>query len=303
MSTEAKVGTFVVAAVLLLSCTVYFVRTTQSVRGQVAFRTYFQDAGGMDADASVLFGGIKVGRITEVHPWAEDPTRIEVVFEVKAATPMNRESIARVGTITLMGSPMLLITTGNREAPRLNAGDTVRSEEVLNLNDMTRRVDAVAVSANALLLDLRRDIPPVTRQLHELLANATAITGSATQRQIREVLAGASTVLKEVDTLVTSARPLLTNVDQTVTNVSRSVDAVRDPLVADLSALQEALEDARTLIDGLRGVVDTNADDIAQTLRDLRTTSENLRILSEQVKQRPWNLIRTTQAQDRKVPR
>lgn len=302
MTPEAKVGIFVVTAVLLLSCTVYFVRTTQTVRGQVAFRTYFQDAGGLDADASVMFGGIKVGRITTVRPWADDPTKIEVVFEVKAATPMNRESVARVGTVTLMGSPVLQVTTGRRDAARLEAGDTVPSEEVVSMREIAHRVDAVAASANALLLDLRQELPALTARLHELLANVNAITGSENQRQLRAVLAGAASVMKNVDTLVASAGPLVANVDQTVTNVNRTVDAVRDPLVADLTALRGAVQDVRALIGSMQGVVHTNEDAVAQTMRALRITSENLAVLSEQLKQRPWNLIRTTQPRDRKVP-
>jgi len=129
MNTEAKVGVFVMASVVLIAVTIYFVRAAQTVRGQVEFRTYFQDAGGLEPDAGVLFGGIRVGRITTVHPWSKDATRIEVVFELKPETPVNQKSVARVGTVTLMGSPALLITAGSNDAPRLKAGDVVSSEE------------------------------------------------------------------------------------------------------------------------------------------------------------------------------
>jgi len=52
----------------------------------------------------------------------------------------------------------------------------------------------------------------------------------------------------------------------------------------------------------VRGMVGDNEDDIHQTVRSLRTASENVRLLSETLKERPWNLIRTTQPSDRKVP-
>ena len=45
-----------------------------TVRGQVRFKTYLRDAGGLDADTSVLFGGIKVGQVTRVGPDTDDPT-------------------------------------------------------------------------------------------------------------------------------------------------------------------------------------------------------------------------------------
>jgi len=57
------------------------------------------------------------------------------------------------------------------------------------------------------------------------------------------------------------------------------------------------------LVDSVRGAVGDNEDGIRQTVRSLQTASENVRLLSETLKERPWNLIRTTQPPDRKVPR
>src|SRR5215467_12163066 len=82
MNTEAKVGAFVIVSLLTLGVATYFVRTTQSVRAQVPYKTYLRYAGGLAPGAAVLFGGIKVGQVTAVRPWSEDPTRIEIRFAV-----------------------------------------------------------------------------------------------------------------------------------------------------------------------------------------------------------------------------
>jgi phospholipid/cholesterol/gamma-HCH transport system substrate-binding protein len=303
VNTEAKVGVFVVAAAALLATTLYFVSTTQTVRGQVPFKTYFYDAGGLAPDASVLFGGIKVGQIKAVHPAAEDATRIEVAFQVTASTPMNRESIARVGTVTLMGTPSLQITTGSGQALRLAPGDTVRSEEAVGLNKITRQVGTLAESANALLVDLREEIPAITGRLQAVLTNVEQITGADNRQQIQAVLARTSALMNHADDLVVAARPLVPNIDRTVSNVNGTVDALREPLLDDMAGLRQTLDEARTLIAGLQDVVNTNKEDIADTMRALRATTENLRSFSEQLKQRPWSLVRTAQPGDRKVPR
>jgi ABC-type transporter Mla subunit MlaD len=85
MSTEAKVGTFVIVSLLVLGMSTYWVTHTQNVKGQVVFKTYFRYAGGIAPGASVLFGGVKVGQVDAVQPSAEDPTRIEVTLMSKAA--------------------------------------------------------------------------------------------------------------------------------------------------------------------------------------------------------------------------
>jgi ABC-type transporter Mla subunit MlaD len=92
------------------------------------------------------------------------------------------------------------------------------------------------------------------------------------------------------------------NIDRTVTNVNGMVDEIRPPLTKSISELDSAVQEARALLGGVRQVVGTNEGELAETVRNLRATSENLRDLSETIKQRPWNLIRTTQPPDRKVP-
>ena len=123
MTTEAKVGVFVIASVLVFGSTTYFVHNTQTGRAQVAYKTRLRYAGGITSGAAVLFGGIKVGQVTAVGPWSEDPTRIEILFAVKSGTPLNQKSTATVGTVTVMTAPALMITTGSNEAGRLSAGD------------------------------------------------------------------------------------------------------------------------------------------------------------------------------------
>jgi ABC-type transporter Mla subunit MlaD len=165
MSTEAKVGAFVIASILALGMSVYSVTQTQNVKGQVVFKTYFRYAGGLAPGASVLFGGIKVGQVDDVRSSPEDPTRIQVTFNVKPRTPLNENSKARSGTVTVMGTPALLITTGTNDARRLNAGEEVQSEEPVSLDEVAKRATAAADTATALMADLRRELPAVTGDL------------------------------------------------------------------------------------------------------------------------------------------
>jgi len=320
MSTEAKVGAFVIVSLLVLGATVYFVQTTQNVKGQVELKTYLRYAGGLAPGAPVLFGGIKVGQVSAVKPSTEDPTRIEIVFDVKHGTPVNQNSTARVGSVSVMSTPVLQITTGSNDARRLKAGDVVPSEEAVSLDDISKDIGKVAESANALMMELRQEIPGLTDQARTALANVNAITGLSNQKRIEGILAELNTMLnrespriaqitdqisqlaKHADSVVVSAKPVMPNIDRTVTNVNNMVDDIRPPLKKSLTELESAVQEARALVAGMRHVVGANEEEMAETVRNLRATSENFRDLSETLKQRPWNLIRTTQPPDRKVP-
>jgi len=268
----------------------------------------------------VLYGGIKVGQVTAVRPWSQDPTRIEISFQVRNGTPLNDKSIARVGTVSIMSSPALAISTGSNDARRLSPGETVRSEEAVSIDEITRRVATVADSANTLMLQLRKDIPVITQEAQTLLANLNQVTGSGNQRNIANILAELNTLLSRespkiaritdqisalatrADSTVASVAPVIANVNRTVTNVNATVEALRDPLARDMAELERTIVQARTLINNMDSLIRTNESDISETVRNLHGTSENLRTLTESVKRQPWSLIRVKQPPDRKVP-
>jgi phospholipid/cholesterol/gamma-HCH transport system substrate-binding protein len=320
MTTEAKVGVFVIASLLILGSATYLVHTTQTVQGQVPYRTHLRYAGGLAPGAAVLFGGIKVGQVTGVRPGPEDPTRIEILFAVKSGTPMNQNSTARVGTISIMSTPALMITTGSNEARRLSAGDVVPSAESLSLEEMEGRVAKLTESADALITELRREIPALTGDARTLIANLNQVSGMQNQKRIERILGNVDTMLerespkiaqltdqisdlaKHADSVVGSVGPVVNHVDQAVANVDNTVNAIREPLTKDLTELEGTLQAAHTLLADVQSVVGSNEADIGETVRNLRSASENVRVLSESIKQRPWSLIRTKQSADRKVP-
>ena len=121
-SIEAKVGAFVVICAVILTATVYYVSYVRFKGARVPYRTYLRNAGGMEPGTEVLFGGITVGKVTSVQPDEVDPTRIEISLDVRQGTPLNAKSVAEVGSVSLMGNPVLMISTGSNAAPRLQPG-------------------------------------------------------------------------------------------------------------------------------------------------------------------------------------
>src|SRR5580658_839491 len=136
MNNQAKVGLFVLIVAIVLIVTVYYVGNEQWGRHLTPYRTYLQYAGGVEPGTEVLFGGIQVGRVTAVRSWSQDPTKIEILLDVKEGTPVNANSVAKLGTVSLMSSPAISITTGTDDARRLKPSEAIRSEETMSLDDM-----------------------------------------------------------------------------------------------------------------------------------------------------------------------
>jgi phospholipid/cholesterol/gamma-HCH transport system substrate-binding protein len=321
MNTEAKVGLFVVLAAALLIGTVYYVGNEQWGRHMIPYRTYLRYAGGAEPGSEVLFGGIAVGRVAAVRAWNEDPTKIEILLELKERTPVNANCIAKLGAISLMSSPAISITTGTNDAPRLKPGDVIASQETISIDDMARKLAGIADTAQGLITQVQGEIKGLSEQANTLIANLNDAAGPANRKQIAEILRNANTMIaqqspkidritdqvlvatQDADAAIKKVAPLLDHVDTSVGNVNSTIDQLREPLRQDLLQMHSTMEQARSLIASLQTTVRGNDDNIRETIENLRVATENLAELSAGVKDRPWSLVRIRQQQDRKIPK
>ena len=307
MTTEAKVGAFVLGCFSVLAFTLIYLINAQLGGHLVPYQTYLRYAGGLEPGASVLFGGINVGKVKAVRPAASDPTKIEIQLDVKDNTPLNEKSVAKLGLVSVMSGAALSITTGRNDAKRLPPGSTIPSQEAASLDEITGKMAVVADNANGLITEVRGDLKGISGDAHTLLANLNTVTGAPNQQKIREVLDNVNVMLAtdrpKIDRLVDRLNALSQHADETVQNVNGTVAEVREPVRKDVVELQNTLLEARHLLADMQVLVKANDYKIDDTIENLRTATENLDDLTESVKQRPWSLIRIKQPDDRKVPK
>ena len=307
MTTEAKVGAFVLGCFAVLAFTVIYLLNAQYSGGTVRYRTYLRYAGGLEPGASVLYGGMNVGKVTAVRPWATDPTRIEILLEVKKDTPLNEKSVAKLGFVSVMNSAALSITTGTIDAKRLPPDSTVTSQEAASLDEIAGKLATVADSANALITQAQGELNDITGNMDHLLSNLDKMTGPQNQQKVQAIL-------NNIDRLVAEERPKIERLtdqlarvsehaDDTIQNVNGTVNVLRDPVRKDLAVLQTTLEEAQGLLQSMQVIVKANNYKIDDTVENLREATDNLNQFTNSLKQRPWSLIRTKQPGDRPVPK
>ena len=307
MTTEAKVGTFVLGCFSILAFTLIYLINMQFSRDTVPYCTYLRYAGGLEPGASVLFGGIDVGKVKAVQPWASDPTKIEILLDVRKNTPLNEKSVAKLGLVSVMSGPALSITTGSSEATRLAPGSSIPSQEAASLDEIAGKMAAVADNANGLITQARGELEGITSDAHSLLANLNTVTGKPNQQKIQAVLDNVNRMLAterpKIDRLTDQLNTLAEHADTTVQNVNGTVTDAREPLRKDLTELQTTLQQAKALLTDIQVVVRANDYKIDDTVDNLRTATDNLDQLTDSLKQRPWSLVRIRQPKEREVPR
>jgi phospholipid/cholesterol/gamma-HCH transport system substrate-binding protein len=307
VTTEAKVGAFVLGCFSVLAFTVIYLINAQFGGHTVPYRAYLRYAGGLEPGAPVLFGGINMGKVTGVRPAASDPTKIEILLDVKQDTPLNEKSVAKLGLVSVMSGAALSITTGSNDAKRLPPGSVVPSQEAASLDEIAGKMGVVADNANGLITQARGELQGISGDARTLLANLNTVAGKPNQKKIRVLLDNVNGMLAterpKIDRLTDQLNTLTQHADETVQNVNGTVSDVREPVRKDLVELQNTLLEAKQLLADMQVLVRANNYKIDDTIENLRTATENLDELTESVKQRPWSLVRVKQPEDRKVPK
>jgi len=277
-------------------------------------------AGGLEPGASVLYGGIKAGKVAKVQPWESDPTRIEILLELKEGTPVNEKCVAKLGSLSIMSEPALVISTGSNAAPRLAPGTSIPSQETPSLDDIAGKMTTVADNANGLILQMKGELGGISNDTQTLLANLNSVTGQTNQKRIETLLQQANGLLADerpkidhiadqllsltqhADSAIVKAGPVIDHADAAIQTVNATVGGLREPMRKDLAELQNTLNEARNLLGTVQTIVQANDYKIDDTIENLRTATDNLDQLTNSVKERPWSLIRIKQPKDRKVP-
>ena len=309
MKTEAKVGAFVLLCAAILLFAVYRVSSAQLRGARVSYKTYLRYAGGLDPGADVLFGGITVGGVTAVRPDAKDPTRIEILMDVKLGTPVNGKCVARLGSVTLVTNPVISISTGANDAPRLPPGSIIPSEETISVDDEERKIAALADSAHTLMDALQTDV----KDAQQLISHLNDITDKPNQQRVSNILANADSMLartspkidqisdqlvqltNEANRLIAKAGPAVDNINTAASNANQTITSLREPTQADLIEVKQTLTE-------LQAQMRAKDQDLTYTLENIRRITDNLNELTESVKERPWSLVRIREPKDRQVP-
>jgi phospholipid/cholesterol/gamma-HCH transport system substrate-binding protein len=306
VTTEAKVGAFVLGSFAILAFTVIYLLNARMNGGTVPYKTYLRYAGGLEPGASVLFGGIEVGKVKSVRPATADPTKIEILLDVKEGTPLNEKSVAKLGLVSVMSNAALSITTGSNEAQRLPPGSSIPSQEEASLDEIAGKMAVVADNANGLITQARGELEGISGDARKLLANLNTVTGPPTQQKVQDVLNNINGMLAterpKIDRLTDQLNTLTQHADATIQNVNGTVTDAREPLHKDLAELQTTLQQANALMNTMQVLVRANDYKIDDTVENLRVATDNLDQLTDSLKQRPWSLIRIRQPKDREVP-
>jgi phospholipid/cholesterol/gamma-HCH transport system substrate-binding protein len=318
---EIKVGAVVVFAALLFLAALVFVGGVNLLRmKKVDYTTYFRFAGGLEPGSLVRFGGFKVGTVKSTSLDPVDSTRVRVILQVDAGTPIRTNSIARISSLGFLGENYLEVSAGTRDAAPLPAGSEIPTVEIVQVADVFNNVNNITVNATKLVNDLDDRVLELSNNTNALIKNLNDVVSPENKEHFNSLLANTDGMLKgsrpQMEKTLANLETASGKIGPTMDNLNGAVDKA-DKLTGHLDAvvvenrkeihdtllrLQSSLADAERTINDLDDTLGANRGNLDETLENIRAASENLKEFTDTLKQRPYSLIRIKAEKDRLPP-
>lgn len=308
---QAMVGLFVLVATAVLVATMFALGGAFGASG-ISYRAQFKNAGGLEAGSIVRYAGIKVGRLEKLRIDAKDPRRIEMTFSVARTTPVKADSVAKIASLSALGENYLELLAGTPEKPIAPEGTILPSKEFVGISDITDTLNDLGPKAQTLVENLNSrvvELKVTLQRVNDLLndknrANISAAVGNvnALLGEDRPLL---HSTLKHMDATTAKLPAVLDDfkktaarADETLAKLNTMLGENRTDLHAAIVGLRKTMAQASVLIGQLGRTTTANADNLDEMMDNIRILTENLKDFTEEIKTRPYSLIRSTAAPD-----
>lgn len=248
LSTEAKVGSVSVIALLLLAyMIIHLGNFTFADKGYQA-QAVFKQVDGLKQGDVLRYAGVDIGHISEITVL---PEGVIVTFAVHSGVKIPIGSTFRIGSDGLVGEKHINISPPNQVAGFLSPNDIVRGEEIQGFDQLMASSDKVLA------------------EVHELVKSLNDIMGDdKVKAAMKESILNAKELTNNLSVMSATLARMMQNNEGNVTE-----------MMSNLSAMSSSLRAVTERVDGMLAGVDNDG----QTVRDLRETIGNIKDTSSRI--------------------
>ncbi|MDQ7246401.1 MlaD family protein [Dongia sedimenti] len=263
METRARhlaVGAFVL---VLVVCGGLFAIWIAKFSGQVTFVPYYTRFSGsvsqLRTDTTVLFGGIPVGRVTDVRIDSENSELARVDFVVREGTPVRDDSQATIEIQSIAGGVVLQISRGSKEAKLLSPGREVKG----GVSPLER---LVAQAPNLL-----NKLTQIAENLNKMLSDENRVALTTTLSNLRDLSVNLNSHQQQIDTLLDNGNVAVSNFSEAgaslkslADQLNKSAGAMTGDARKAVQSFQEMSAAFKSTADQLNGVITDNREPLKQ---------------------------------------
>ena len=278
VSSEAKVGLFVLVGLIILGYMSFQVGKRSFGMGKgYTLEVSFDNASGLERDASVQIAGVEVGRVESIRL---REGRALVRLRIDPNVRLEKDAIAAIKTLGILGDKYIELYPGTRGSEYLPPGGQIsQTESRPDLDKLLHQLGLIAEDVRGVTSALNRVL--ASQEGEEAVGNIVTNTRDLT-RNLNQMILDNQAALRAA---IENTRQLTGNLNRVVVQNDEKVSQVMDNLKAATSEMEKSFISLSEITGGInRGegslgqlVKDgTTAERLNKTLASLQEVSEKI---------------------------
>jgi ABC-type transporter Mla subunit MlaD len=168
---QIRIGAFILSGLLVFFAIIYLL----GAQGRYFERKYdlvaeFTEVGGLIEGATVRLAGVQIGRVTAVELPEQPGGKVRVTLTIarRFSERVRRDSEAKISTQGLLGDKIVEITIGTTAAPALRPGETLATQESVEMQQMFKAGAETLATVRELAASLKTTAERVDRIAKEV---------------------------------------------------------------------------------------------------------------------------------------
>jgi phospholipid/cholesterol/gamma-HCH transport system substrate-binding protein len=150
VSRAARLGAFIVATLAILAVGIFVIGSKQYLFSSTyQLKAQFDNVVGLDAGADVRVAGVHSGTVRAIVLPHKPGQKVIVVMDLRKSTHeiIKKDSVASIETEGLLGNQYLAISFGAAGTADVGEGDTISSQQPLEMSDLLKKTDGILDSS------------------------------------------------------------------------------------------------------------------------------------------------------------
>ncbi|MFA6317038.1 MAG: MlaD family protein [Elusimicrobiota bacterium] len=252
MSSEAKVGSFVLVGLGLLA-TAIFLLGDFTFEKRYALDVIFTDVSGLSQNVPVKLSGVEVGQVKAI---TLEGDKVKVVVAVREGTQIYKDSVFTVGITGIIGSKFMEITQGHPEAGIIPAGSTIAGVDFIPLD---KAMNQALRSVEELLKQFNSPDPKagtLASNLNHTVANMRDLTANlndlieTSRPSLSKALARTDSISERLDDLLAKSNQVMASLssDKGAVGALMNDPKVKEDVKETVSSIKEAAGTAKDML-------------------------------------------------------
>ncbi|WP_324752247.1 MCE family protein [Roseovarius sp. Pro17] len=292
METRANfilIGAFTLLGIIGSLGFAVWLSSVQLDRQYAYYGILFEDVSGLASSGDVVFNGIDVGRVIELHIHEPDPSKVYVGIEVDATTPVNENTVAQLSSSGVTGVAYISLSSRGGDAlPLTSPDDTppIIPSRRSTVQQLVEDAPDLIAEATKLLQRFQKIAGPENQAYVEnILSNLSDASGGLDQaltdfssitKTVSEATTQISGFSERLETLGAAAETTLGNADDTLSSATDAFDTAKEAISNSSTAIDSAgaaFAEAETLmreqVPGIVAQISDTADALNAAVRDI----------------------------------